>query len=117
MDALANSLAVQIEAAQVPTARLLAPLAPWPYIPLALTSPWWPLACRLGWALIDLFGVRLDAPLVRLEDWGLAIAGIQGLAHTRLVELTGEGLDHRSRNSPGALSHKISGKRRFEWGI
>jgi hypothetical protein len=94
VDALATRLRCQIEAAQVPTARPLA--RHWQALALHslgfLTSPWWPLACRLGWALIDLFGVRLDAPLVRLEDWGLAIApAFRGLAHTRLVELTCEG--------------------------
>lgn len=57
-----------------------------------LASAWWPLACRLGWSLIELFGIRLEAPLVRVEAWGLAIApALSRLARTHLIQLTGEG--------------------------
>jgi hypothetical protein len=56
-----------------------------------LSSPWWLLACRLGWSLVELFGVRLEAPLVRIDGWGLASApALSSLTSTQLVELTGD---------------------------
>jgi hypothetical protein len=54
-----------------------------------LGSLWWPLTCRYGWALTEVFGVDRDATLVRVDGWGLAIApALSSLPPTRLVELT-----------------------------
>src|SRR5262249_4897483 len=69
-----------------------------------LSSPWWPLACRLGWSVVELFGVRLEAPLIRIDGWGLAIApALSSLPRTHLVELTGEGAAFATQ-SGGCLS-------------
>ena len=57
-----------------------------------LDSGWWPLTCRYGWALTEVFGVDRAAPLVRIDAWRLADApALSSLPHTRLVELTCEG--------------------------
>jgi hypothetical protein len=57
-----------------------------------LASPWWPLACRHGWTLTELFGVDRVAALVRVDGWGLVIApALSSLPPSQLVGLTSEG--------------------------
>jgi hypothetical protein len=92
--ALAANLKCNIEGAQVPSAGPLR--RRWQALVRDslsfLASPWWPLACRHGWSLIELFGVDSDAALVRVDGWGLAIApALSSLPPTRLVDLNSEG--------------------------
>jgi hypothetical protein len=69
-----------------------------------LGSRWWPLTCRHGWALTEVFGVDRDSPLVRMDAWGLAVApALSSLEPARLVELTFEGAAFATQ-SGGRLS-------------
>jgi hypothetical protein len=91
--ALAAQLKAKIQTAQAPSAGQLA--RHWQALVRHslsfLASPWWPLACRHGWALTEVFGINCDAALVRVDSWGLAIApALSSLPPTRLVELTGD---------------------------
>ena len=73
-----------------------------------LASPWWLLACRHGWALVEVFGINGDAALVRVDGWGLAIApALSSLPPTRLVELTCEGAAFATQ-SGAALAGRAS---------
>ena len=69
-----------------------------------LGSRWWPLTCRYGWAITEVFGVDRVAPLARVDAWGLAVApALSNLPPTRLVELTCEGAAFATQ-SGGRLS-------------
>jgi len=90
---LAAQLKAKIEEAQAPSAGPL--VRYWQVLVRHslsfLASPWWPLACRHGWALAEVFGIDCDAPLVRIDAWGLAIApALSCLPPTRLIELNCE---------------------------